>query len=127
MDKKDILLALAEGKQLQLLMHVYNYEQPEPDSFSHPKRTTIKHSYWEDRGEDAVLMHISNKYALEEGYTYRVKPEYLELEDFMDDVQIGMAQLLASYDPDSTDLRPVKTTLKSFFTNEANKIYIDVL
>lgn len=34
MDKREILLALAERKQLQLLMLVYNYEQPEPDSWS---------------------------------------------------------------------------------------------
>lgn len=127
MDKREILLALAERKELQLLMHVYNYDYPEHGSFAHPKRTTIKCSYWEDRDEDAVLSHIASKHAQTEGYTYRVKPEYLELEDFMDDVKLGVAQLLASYEPNSADLQHVKTTLKSFFTKEASKIYIDVL
>ena len=124
MDKREILFALAERKQLQLLMHVYNYEQPEPDSWSHPKRTTIKRSYWEDRDEDDVLSHIASKHAQTEGYTFRVKPEYLELEDFIDDVRMGMVQVLASYEPNSADLQHVKTTLKSFFTEEANKIYV---
>lgn len=125
MDKREILFALAERKQLQLLMHIYNYEQPEPDSFGHPERTTIKRSYWEDRDEDAVLSHIASKHAQSEGYTYRVKPEYLELEDFMDDVKIGVAQLLASYKKDSPDLQHIKSTLKSFFTKEADKIYMN--